>query len=1027
MHSFSELVAPHIDAYNAFIKDIASEVISSTIPVEYIDNDGSKIRISVEKLIFHKPMLSEKESTTYDSKLLPRECRVRGLSYSGRILISLAVTRNGSRLPITEREAGKIPVMLHSQLCHLSTIGNEKAGEDTSEAGGYFIINGIEKVVRLLIAQKRNHVLAFKRASFAKKDKGYTAFCVSSRCVGPNEIGQTFFVHYCEDGNLMIRIFYRKREYLIPAILILKALIETNDEEIFNALTSNDDNEIAHKRINILLTKLQNKNLHSRKECLTYLGSHFKNIFKEQDYTEDQAGEELLKRTFAVHLHSSLDKFNFLIYAIQKLYAFVDGKIKEDDLDAPMNHEVFTLTQLFSCILQDKLDDILRQCIVLINKKDGDINEALEKVDFNIGNRIESFLATGNLSPNCASDILQTSGFVVVAEKINYYRFISHFRCINRGSFFQTIKVTSVRKLRPESWGFLCPVHTPDGAPCGLLTHLAHRAIVSNIEYGLTKEVLYKLGIIPYLRGIRNPKDHITVLLDGKLIGFIKEDLVGVITRYRNKHKLICEIVYIPQGFKVYPGVFIFTGRGRLMRPVLFEESIEWIGMMEQVFKKISLNDDKSSIEEFQKGYKEIDCNIFSLVAGLTPFSHFNQSPRSMYQCQMAKQTMGIHSHNIVNRADNKSYWITYPQNPIVRTSLYDLYPLSNYPIGINAIVAVLSYTAYDMEDAMVINKSSLERGFFYGHVYKCFPIEVPVGGRIIMLPDVGSKIRPGDVLYTHSLNKAVIYKDFEEGYIHSVQLFEPSGGVITIRIPRNPTIGDKFCSRHGQKGVCSMHWPTIDMPFTEDGIVPDIIINPHAFPSRMTIGMLVESMAGKSGCLLGKSQDGSVFGPNEDPVNTFGEELKRCGYNYHGNEIMYSGITGNELKTDIYIGVVYYQRLRHMVSDKFQVRTNGPVQAQTRQPVGGRKHLGGVRFGEMERDCLIGHGIAYTLRDRLLNCSDYTEFSYCVSCESIIFSGKNKCICGGIEFKTVAMPYVFKYLCSELMGMNIRVKLSIE
>jgi len=209
----------------------------------------------------------------------------------------------------------------------------------------------------------------------------------------------------------------------------------------------------------------------------------------------------------------------------------------------------------------------------------------------------------------------------------------------------------------------------------------------------------------------------------------------------------------------------------------------------------------------------------------------------------------------------------------------------------------------------------------------------------------------------------------------------------IMFRIPRSPVIGDKFSSRHGQKGVCSQKWPAVDMPFSESGMQPDVIINPHAFPSRMTIGMLIESMAGKAGAMHGLSQDATpwTFGEHDTPVSYFGEQLRAAGYNYMGNEPMYSGITGQELRADIYLGVVYYQRLRHMVNDKFQVRTTGPVHALTRQPVKGRKRAGGIRFGEMERDALLAHGTSFLLQDRLLNCSDYTTAYVCRTCGSLI------------------------------------------
>jgi DNA-directed RNA polymerase I subunit RPA2 len=265
----------------------------------------------------------------------------------------------------------------------------------------------------------------------------------------------------------------------------------------------------------------------------------------------------------------------------------------------------------------------------------------------------------------------------------------------------------------------------------------------------------------------------------------------------------------------------------------------------------------------------------------------------------------------------------------------------------------------------------------------------------------------------------------------------------IKIRIPRPPIIGDKFSSRHGQKGVISQKWPAIDMPFSETGIIPDVIINPHAFPSRMTIGMFVESLAGKSGALHGVSQDATPFKFNEDhhASDFFGEQLAAAGFNYHGNEPMYSGITGEEFKADIYMGVVYYQRLRHMVSDKYQVRTTGPVHNLTQQPIKGRKRAGGIRLGEMERDSLLAHGISFTLQDRLMNCSDYSQCHVCMGCGSILSPMQVPIInsllpsrgermtcksCGnGKKIDIIAVPYVFRYLCTELVAMN--VKLTVE
>lgn len=318
-------------------------------------------------------------------------------------------------------------------------------------------------------------------------------------------------------------------------------------------------------------------------------------------------------------------------------------------------------------------------------------------------------------------------------------------------------------------------------------------------------------------------------------------------------------------------------------------------------------------------------------------------------------------------------------------------------------------------------------------------------------------------------------YKDNEPSTIEELRIFTEDEEIsvnFKYRYKRNPVIGDKFSSRHGQKGVLSNLWPTENMPFTESGITPDIIINPHAFPSRMTIGMLIESLAGKSGALNGKFQDFSAFHQfeDDDAIGYFGKELLDKGFNYYGNEVMYSGVSGEQLKAEIYIGVVYYQRLRHMVNDKAQARSTGQVEILTKQPVKGRKNQGGIRFGEMERDSLLSHGVNYCLNDRLFHCSDYSEGHICTICGELLATvqikettsfknnvfdclnenennkvsenlNKNKdknnfvvnmvskcrnCMKENTCVK-VAIPFVLRYLANELAAMNIKLSFAIK
>lgn len=440
----------------------------------------------------------------------------------------------------------------------------------------------------------------------------------------------------------------------------------------------------------------------------------------------------------------------------------------------------------------------------------------------------------------------------------------------------------------------------------------------------------------------------------------------------------------------------------------------------------------------------------------------------------------------------------------------------------------MLSYTGFDMEDAMILNKSSYERGFGHASVYKTIEVNLRDeakmkgvssagsgdGGHTLRFsnkaymnrrescekwtyeslagdgtPQISDEVAEGSPLYCmmdESTGREFIgkHKEKEKAYIQSVRVIGDDNDKaadcklsITLRFPRNPVIGDKFSSRHGQKGVLSILWPQEDMPFSESGISPDIIINPHAFPSRMTIGMLVESMAGKSGALHGFYQDATPFSFHETSsdkvsVDYFGEQLQAAGYNYYGSEPLYSGVSGCLMHADLYIGVVYYQRLRHMVSDKYQVRATGPVNPLTRQPIKGRKKGGGIRLGEMERDSLLSHGASFLLQDRLLNCSDKHVAYACSRCgdlllpttqrSTLLSAGQSRaesrqkaklrlfcrnplCIEASGKMRTsqykddegdggndeavepIILPYVYRYLVNELAAMNIKMKLEIK
>lgn len=1173
-------VRPHVESFNALFenqklveKGLKDVGIHTVVDGNLRDSsDGlsrNKLDLRVTDAVLERAVLppSNKFNVTH-REIYPSECRERHVTYRGKLKVKLQWRTNNGDWQELWRDLGQMPIMLRSNRCHLQNCTPSQLvqhREESEEQGGYFMINGNERLIRMLFLPRRNYPMAIVRNTFTARGPTFTKFAVQIRSVRPDQTSQTNVLHYLNDGNVTFRFSWKKAEYLIPVVMILKALVETNDREIFEGVVGSaikqSSNSFVTDRLEMLLRTYKVYGLIGQKETRAYVGGKFRSVLDVSiNLPDEEVGAKFLRKVVLPHLGNcnvtetqNSDKYRQLLFMIRKLYALAAGECAVDNPDAVSNQEVLLGGFLYSMVLKERIQDWLISLGDLAERwangkgsrrfSDPAFNrefspKVVRMSNENIGNSLEYFLSTGNLVSPTGLDLSQTSGFCVLAEKINFYRFISHFRMIHRGNFFAQLKTTTVRKLLPESWGFLCPVHTPDGAPCGLLNHLAHQCQVhtTSTDVSGVEAALVRLGI--YDQPSLVVSESVVVQLDGRILGYCSPSRARMIAqtlrhwKVKREYKipLELEIGYVPSSNRgLYPGLFLFSQPSRLIRPVKYLplDKDDYIGSFEQPFMEIAC-----VAADFIPGlttHMELEpTNMLSILANMTPFSDFNQSPRNMYQCQMSKQAMGTPGTSLRYRTDNRAYLLQTGQTPVVRPPLYNTYGLDNFPNGMNAVVAVISYTGYDMDDAMIINKSSHERGFGDGVVYKTklYSLEAgsrgrgrsktdinkmfgfaPLGDRDPVLSDLldedgiaflGSRVREGDrvaafhtVMFDPTTGKHqnldqrtsfFRYRDTEEAYIDQIRLIGSETGdqpcqaiSIKYRMPRRPVIGDKFSSRHGQKGVCSQLWPAVNMPFSETGIQPDVIINPHAFPSRMTIGMFIESLAGKAGALHGLAQDSTPFQFSEEDTagDHFGHQLMEAGFNFHGNEPMYSGVTGKEFAADIYLGVVYYQRLRHMVSDKFQVRTTGPVNALTGQPVKGRSKGGGIRIGEMERDALIAHGAAFLLQDRLMTCSDATRAWICRNCGSFLStqvsvsaytlkgrgsgrggpqtSGVVRCracarkvvfgdskmdiwedgtgekFVGGDNTTIVTVPGVLRYLDVELSAMGVKMKFGID
>lgn len=1153
--ALEELFRHHIESFDHMVEYGMETMLLNIKPVQVFHPlSNNKLRIWFGKPEIFPPQ-TERQSRTMKDALHPFECRLAKISYTGTFMMDICFQYGDGAVIREKFNFGQFPIMLKSKLCYLRNLPPKKLvslKEEQSEMGGYFILNGLERVVRLLILPKRNYPTSMVRSSFRERREGYTDKAVVIRCVREDQSAVTLRLYYLSNGSARLAFWIQGREYMLPVGVMLKALADATDHEIFVCLTScYDDNydhvkgsvgtQLVRERAKIILDEVQDLSLFTHKQCLQHIGEHFQPVMIGlENESPSVVAAAVLKDYIFVHLDNNHDKFNLLIFMLQKLFSLVDQTSMPDNPDSLQNQEVLLPGHLITIYLKEKLQEWLLKMKNLLqdeannsNKFDinslADVKKLIEKHSpKQISSAIDNMLKTGTLLTQSGLDLQQRAGMTIQAERLNFLRFLSHFRAVHRGSSFAGLRTTTVRKLLPESWGFLCPVHTPDGEPCGLLNHMSSSCRITSYydKKGNVRDflktrmsilsVLVGVGMTPSLPKLvqAGPPKVLSVLLDGRVVGSIPSDLVEKAVTHMRRLKLSSsqipedlEVGYVPLSMcGAYPGLFLFTSPSRFVRPVRNisippeeDNKVELIGPFEQVYMEISCPDggDGGRKNMFPATHEEIHpTGILSVVANLTPWSDHNQSPRNMYQCQMGKQTMGFPSQALHNRADQKLYHLQTPQTPIARTKAYEKYNIDEFPLGTNAIVAVLAYSGYDMEDAMVLNKSSVERGMFHGHIYQTETIDLTEqrsnsgrGSRIFRrsnldksshhlidsdgLPYVGQRIKPNEPycsIYNEitSSTSSTKLKGSEAVVVDHVAVDVKNRNNlqkvnIRFRRPRNPVIGDKFSSRHGQKGVCSQLWSDIDMPFSGlTGMRPDLIINPHAFPSRMTIGMLLESIAAKGGALHGKFMDATPFtsllkkgnegqeSESSSLVDELGSMLTAYGFNYHGSEVLYSGVYGTELTCEIFIGPVYYQRLRHMVSDKFQVRSTGVVDQITRQPIKGRKRGGGIRFGEMERDSLLAHGAAYLLHDRLHISSDHHIADVCSICGSLLTTSlvptkqravreiiglppgriPKKVMCVACQtskgMETVAMPYVFRYLAAELAAMNIKMTLQL-
>ena len=1085
------LVRQHLDSYNDFVERKLQEIIDEQ---SVIETDIPGLYIKLGKIEVGRPIVREADGST--SEILPMEARLRNLTYAAPMYLHMTLVVNGEEREWERVYIGDLPIMVKSVKCPLSQMDERELiaiGEDPGDPGGYFIINGSERVLVIQEDLAVNRVLV--DVGGASSTVTHTAKVFSAAMA--YRIPTTVERH--KDGTL--HVSFPAVAGKVPLAIVMRALGLEQDREIVEAIS--DDPAIQNELIPTLEQAAQCPTV---EDALDYIGRRV--AVGQARPVRIERAQRTLDNYLLPHLgtrpEDRIAKAYFLGQMAEKLLELALGRRKPDDKDHYANKRLKLAGDLLASLFRSALKQFIRDVKYQLERMRSRNREidlvTLVRADL-ITDRLKHALATGNW-------VGGRTGVSQLLDRTNYLSTISHLRRVV-SPLSRTQPHFEARELHATHWGKLCPVESPEGQNCGLVKNLALLATLSIgvDEKQIERLLLSELGVVPIRearrKGIRGAK----VFLNGRLLGIHRdpESLVATLRRMRREGRIPDEVNVAHYRTEYIDEVYVNCDAGRVRRPLIIVENGE-IKLKPIHIQKLKSGEwtwsdlIKSGIveyldaEEEENAYIAIDPEdvtpehthleiipsaILGAIASIIPYAEHNQSPRNTYEAAMAKQALGIPTLNFRLRMDSRMHLLHYPQRPLVKTKVIDLIGYNERPAGQNFVVAVMVAGGYNIEDALVFNKSAIERGLARSTFFRTYEAEerrYPGGQEDrIEIPDssvVGyrssesyahlgedgiaepeSEIKGGEALIgktspprffeqvfearrgARRRDTSVVLRHGERGMVDRVIITVTSedNKLVKVRVRdlRIPEIGDKFASRHGQKGVIGMLLPQEDLPFTEDGVVPDLLINPHAIPSRMTIGQLLESIAGKVAALEGRFVDATPF--EGEPEAKLREALKRLGFRSDGKEVMYDGITGERLEAEVFVGIVYYQRLHHMVADKIHARARGPVQILTRQPTEGRAREGGLRFGEMEKDCLVGHGAALLLRERLFEESDRTVVYVCERCGFIGYfdARRGRPVCPLCEEKgrlyPVEMSYAFKLLLQELMSLGIAPRLILS